>query len=86
MNDVIQQLIKQAGSDVSGKWLSLEHAENLANLMIIECKSIIRKEWYEENAKSTDDMDTRSVAIHVGIKGGLNMSLNAVNKHFGIDK
>ena len=34
MNEKIQDLIKQAGTDVSGKWMSTDNAEKFAMLVI----------------------------------------------------
>jgi len=34
MNEQIQQLMKQAGTDTSGKWMSIDHAEKFARLVI----------------------------------------------------
>lgn len=37
MNTRIQQLITQAGTDTSGKWMSLDHAEVFAELILQTC-------------------------------------------------
>jgi hypothetical protein len=34
MNKVIQDLMKQAGTDISGKWMSVDNAEKFAMLVI----------------------------------------------------
>ena len=34
MNSRIQELMKQAGTDVSGKWMSVDNAEKFAQLVI----------------------------------------------------
>ena len=34
MNSRIQELMKQAGTDVSGKWMSVDNAEKFAMLVI----------------------------------------------------
>ena len=34
MNERIEELMKQAGTDVSGKWMSVDHAEKFAMLVI----------------------------------------------------
>ena len=34
MNEQIRELMKQAGTDVSGKWMSTDHAEKFAMLVI----------------------------------------------------
>ena len=37
MNERIQELMKQAGTDTSGKWMGVEHAEKFAELIVREC-------------------------------------------------
>ena len=34
MNEQIQRLMKQAGTDTSGKWMSIDNAEKFAMLVI----------------------------------------------------
>ena len=34
MNTKIQELMKQAGTDISGKWMSVDNAEKFAMLVI----------------------------------------------------
>jgi len=40
MNKRIQELMKQAGTDTSGKWMGVEHAEKFAELIVQECANI----------------------------------------------
>ena len=40
MNDQIQELIKQAGTDISGKWISIDNAEKFAELIVRECAGL----------------------------------------------
>jgi hypothetical protein len=37
MNERIEELMKQAGTDSSGKWMGVEHAEKFAELIVREC-------------------------------------------------
>ena len=37
MNPRIKELMKQAGTDSSGKWMGVEHAEKFAELIVKEC-------------------------------------------------
>lgn len=37
MNQQIQELMLQAGTDTSGKWMGVEHAEKFAQLIVKEC-------------------------------------------------
>lgn len=34
MNETVQKIIKQIGTDTSGKWISVDHAEKFAMLVI----------------------------------------------------
>lgn len=34
MNETVQKIIKQVGTDTSGKWISVDHAEKFAMLVI----------------------------------------------------
>ena len=40
MNERIKELMKQAGTDTSGKWMNVEHAEKFAELLIKECAEV----------------------------------------------
>ena len=44
MNDLIKELMKQAGTDSSGKWMGVEHAEKFAELIVRECCLVIRND------------------------------------------
>jgi hypothetical protein len=37
MNVKIKELMKQAGTDTSGKWMGVDHAEKFAELIVKEC-------------------------------------------------
>jgi hypothetical protein len=37
MREQIETLMKQAGTDTSGKWMGIEHAEKLVELVVKEC-------------------------------------------------
>lgn len=37
MNERIREMMKNAGTDTSGKWMGVEHAEKFAELIIEEC-------------------------------------------------
>ena len=44
MNERIKLLMKQAGTDTSGKWMGVEHAEKFAELIVRECLGKIENE------------------------------------------
>jgi predicted sugar kinase len=46
MNERIQSLITQAGTDTSGKWMSTDHAEKFAGLIVRECVKEMSQQMY----------------------------------------
>jgi hypothetical protein len=40
MNERIKELMQQAGTDTSGKWMGVEHAEKFAKLIAKECADV----------------------------------------------
>ena len=40
MNKRIQEIVRQSATDTSGKWLSLDNAEKLAESIVRECADI----------------------------------------------
>ena len=59
MNKQIQELMTQAGTDTSGKWMGVEHAEKFAELIVKECIEISKK---IETDLESSDMFTESNA------------------------
>ena len=53
-----------------------------AELIVQECKNVLRKEYYNENDKATTDMNEREVAMYVGRKDAMITALGAIVKHF----
>lgn len=41
MNQRIDELLKQAGTDVSGKWMGIDNAKKFAELVVQECVGIV---------------------------------------------
>jgi hypothetical protein len=37
MSERLKELIKQVGTDVSGKWMNVDNSEKLAELIVREC-------------------------------------------------
>jgi hypothetical protein len=42
MNETIKQFMIQAGTDTSGKWMSIDNAERFAELIVLECIKCIQ--------------------------------------------
>jgi hypothetical protein len=43
MREQTTQLMQQAGTDTSGKWVSIDNAEKLIELIILKCKDAVEK-------------------------------------------
>ena len=48
MNSITQKLIAEAGTDVSGKWMSIDNAEKFAELIVKECMSNLYLNGYDD--------------------------------------
>jgi hypothetical protein len=75
MNERIKELLEQAGSDSSGKWLSHDNANKLAELIIRECISTI------ENAEN-GYQDYRN-QIEDGMR---NHCISLIKNKFGVEE
>ena len=81
MNPRIKDLIEKCEN--FGSWDNKTYTfdkEKFADLLIQEAMNVVRQAWYEENNKSTEGMDPREVAIHVGMKGGLMKAINRIGE------
>lgn len=63
MNDRIGQLILQAGTDASGKWISLDQARVLAQLIVEEMLQTC-----EDHPAWTGRMIGEQIKQHFGVK------------------
>ena len=48
MNSITQKLIAEAGTDISGKWMSIDNAEKFAELVVRECMSNLYLNGYDD--------------------------------------
>jgi hypothetical protein len=71
----IEQLIKQAGTDSSGKWMSIEQAQKLAHLIVNECYIAIENTNTSHVYTTFDDGQFKATIIK---------SKDAVKQHFGV--
>lgn len=46
MNERIRELMKQAGTDSSGKWMGVEHAQKFAQLIVADCLDVVAMRIY----------------------------------------
>ncbi len=75
MNEKIQQLIKQAGADSSGKWMSIEQANRFADLIINECYIAI---------ENTNTSHVYTTFDQGQFKATIIKCKEAIKKHFGV--
>ena len=47
MNERINELIQQVGTDVSGKWMGIDNVEKFAELIVKECAGIATINAYQ---------------------------------------
>ena len=77
MNERIKELIKQVGTDSSGKWIGVENVEKFAELIVAECTKIL-----------ADNNEFRGCVIiskHFGVELDVNETLRNRNTYFGND-
>jgi len=100
MNERIKELMKQAGTDSSGKWLGVEHAEKFAELIVQECAKVAdiadenKCEWIGGNILTHFGVEDRAVpilsadeqALFAGITSSKLFTIAGAKKHFGVKK
>lgn len=72
MNERIQELMIKAGTDTSGKWLGVEHAERFAELIVKECTNVI------EGGRFLHDQAPTAVFAKE--------CSGAIKRHFGVER
>ena len=74
MNERIRELMQQAGTDTSGKWMGVEHASKFAELIVRECmwKIMTRKEEAIDNDWRVDE--------------AMSAAISDISEHFGVEE
>jgi hypothetical protein len=81
MSERIKELVRESTTDSSGKWLSLEDAERLAELIVKECiEVIVRNEHASLNVSNFTDDKAQ------GIQLGLEFATIDIAEHFGVEE
>jgi hypothetical protein len=70
MSERIKELIKQVGTDVSGKWMNVDNVEEFANLIIQECNNLNKQVLIQSN---------------LGHYMVIERLINKYQDHFGLD-
>lgn len=75
MNNKIQELIKRAGTDSSGKWISIDNVEELIKTVIAECYVAI------DNTNTHHIYTTFDEGL---VRRTISNTKTAVQQHFGV--
>jgi hypothetical protein len=85
MNERIQELMLLAGTDTSGKWMGVEHAERFAELIVGECVAQCEQVATAADAKSKSKFVTDAGRmLHEGMWGGAKNCSGQIKQHFGV--
>lgn len=66
--DKIKELMQRAGTDTSGKWMGVEHAEVFAQLIVAECVAQCEKNKDHEWLGSGSKLSAFNIREHFGVK------------------
>jgi hypothetical protein len=81
----IRELMKKAGTDTSGKWMGVEHAEKFAELIVRECM----KESMDEIVSDDEIAQEKDPLIREYLNGNNQGIVDAVvrfRNHFGVEE
>jgi len=85
MKERIKELMQQAGTDTSGKWMGVENAEEFAKLIVRECMDVALQELVsDEEIDKEKDIEDRCYLR--GNNGGVVDSVVAIKQHFGVEE
>jgi hypothetical protein len=75
MSERIRELIKQVGTDVSGKWMNVDNSEKFAELIVRECVDIVKNlsPGYEDYRDQIEDAFRRDC-------------VEEIKQHFGVEE
>ena len=71
MNQKVKELVAQAGTDTSGKWMSVDHTERLVELIVQDCIGVLEQRaenWRTDSAALEARRCITSIKEHFGIK------------------
>lgn len=84
MNEKVKKLLEQAGTDTSGKWLSLDNAEKFAELIIQECTQLLFAESERLYTYSSEcDIMSRSEEAELCAEKCMD-NIAMIEEHFGV--
>ncbi len=86
MNEQIKEFMKQAGTDTSGKWMSIDNAEKLAELIVRECIAMCDNVSadYLKHRKGAFDFQDKN--IYAEGEAACDIIKYKMKKHFGVEE
>jgi len=79
MNERVVELIKQSGTDVSGKWMSMYQVEKFAQLIVRECLAHGKLTQSQAVVNGSDE-------YNAGREMGIEVFMNQIKEHFGVEE
>ena len=76
MEEKIKEIIKRVGTDISGKWISIDQAHKFAQIMVEECLVAVDK-TDKHHVHTSFDQDMVLFTIE--------KSKKAIKEHFGVN-
>jgi hypothetical protein len=76
MEEKIKEIINRVGTDVSGKWMSMDQAKKFAEIMVEECLVAIDK---------TNTSHVYTTFDQGMVMGTIQKSKKSVKEHFGVN-
>lgn len=70
MNNQLKDLVHQAGTDCSGKWMAPHHTEKLAELIVQKCIDMIEIKALQHNEPVWTIELINSIKQHFGVTNG----------------
>ena len=69
MNNRVKELMSKVGTDVSGKWMSIDHSQKLAELIVEECCKRLSEETIRHDGYGFNQHELYNrLRTHFGIK------------------
>lgn len=76
MEEKIKEIIKRVGTDISGKWMSIDQAKKFAQIMVEECLVAVDK-TDKHHVHTSFDQDM--------VLSTIEKSKKAIKEHFGVN-
>ena len=70
--------MKQAGTDTSGKWMGVEHADKFAELIVGECMKVVIDGRFS-------DTECEGNSHRISYNNGRYGASSDIKKHFGVE-